>query len=61
LAEHSKGSKGNRPRNTVTRLLEEVIDPSAGEIDSLKAALDDLTVKVNRLAALHAKARKPTS
>jgi hypothetical protein len=45
----------------VTRLLEEVIDPSAGEIDSLKAALDDLTVKVNRLAALHAKARKPTS
>ncbi|MDQ3945145.1 MAG: hypothetical protein M3357_08370 [Actinomycetota bacterium] len=53
--------KGKRRRNTVTRLLEDVIDPSAREIDSLKAALDDLTVKVNRLAALHAEARKPAS
>lgn len=61
MAEHAKGSKGSRRRNTVTRLLEDVIDPSAAEIDSLKTALDDLTVKVNRLAALHAEARKPAS
>lgn len=60
MAEQPKGSKGKRRRNTVTRLLEDVIDPSAVEIDSLKSALDDLTVKVNRLAALHAEARQPT-
>jgi hypothetical protein len=54
-------AKGQRRRNTVTRLLEDVIDPSAREIDSLKSALDDLTAKVNRLATLHAEARKPAS
>lgn len=54
-------SKGKRRRNTVTRLLEDVIDPSAREIDNLKSALDDLTVKVNRLATLQAEARKPAS
>ena len=61
MAELAKGQKGKRRRNTVTRLLEDAIDPSAAEIDTLKAALDDLTVKVNRLAALHAETRKPRS
>lgn len=54
-------AKGQRRRNTVTRLLEDVIDPSAREIDNLKSALDDLTANVNRLATLQAEARKPAS
>ena len=36
-------------------------DDEAREMDELKAALDDLTAKVNRLAALQKDARKASS
>jgi polyhydroxyalkanoate synthesis regulator phasin len=36
-------------------------DTSAREMDDLKSAIDDLTAKVNRLAALQAEARKHNS
>jgi hypothetical protein len=84
---------GKRRRNSITRLLEDVVDDakdlvddvvdrgkdverdgrkavrkmvkdddrsgnSAREIDDLKSALDDLTAKVERLAAMQAEARK---
>ncbi len=90
---------GKRRRNSITRLIEDVVDDakdlvddvvdrakdverdgrktvrravrdddkddggdrSATEIDSLKSALDDLTAKVERLVALQAEGRKPTS
>ena len=84
---------GKRRRNSLTRLIEDVVDDakdlvddvvdrakdvehdgrkavrrvvndngsdqSASEMDDLKSALDDLTAKVNRLAALQAEGRKP--
>jgi polyhydroxyalkanoate synthesis regulator phasin len=88
---------GKRRRNSITRLIEDVVDDakdlvddvvdrakdaerdgrkavrrvvkddddrgdhSAGEMDDLKSALDDLTAKVNRLVALQADARKPNA
>ena len=88
---------GKRRRNSITQLLDDVVDDakdlvddvvdrakdverdsrkavrrtvkdngdradhSAQEMDDLKSALDDLTAKVNRLAALQAEARKPSS
>ena len=36
-------------------------DNTGREIDDLKSALDDLTAKVNRLVAMQADTRKPTS
>jgi hypothetical protein len=36
-------------------------DKATAAIDSLKSAIDDLTVKVNRLVALQAEARKSTT
>lgn len=86
---------GKRRRNSITRLIEDVVDDakdlvddvvdrakdvekdgrkavrravnengdrtdkSAREMDDLKSALDDLTAKVNRLAAMQADGRKP--
>lgn len=84
---------GKRRRNSITRLIEDVVDDakdlvddvvdrakdverdgrkavrravkdddlngrSTNEMDDLKSALDDLTAKVERLAALQAEARK---
>jgi polyhydroxyalkanoate synthesis regulator phasin len=88
---------GKRRRNSITRLIEDVVDDakdlvddvvdrakdvekdgrkavrrvvseddkradtSAREMDDLKSALDDLTAKVNRLAAMQADGRKPNA
>jgi len=85
---------GKRRRNSITRLIEDVVDdakdlvddvvdrakdverdgrraarravkdddrrdgPREREMDDLKSALDDLTAKVERLAAMQAEARK---
>lgn len=84
---------GKRRRNSITRLIEDVVDdakdlvddvvdrakdverdgrraarravkdngsgdPTTREMDDLKSALDDLTAKVERLAAMQAEARK---
>jgi hypothetical protein len=84
---------GKRRRNSITRLIEDVVDDAkdlvddavdrakdverdsrkavrraardngdrgdqAHEMDDLKSALDDLTAKVNRLAAMQAENRK---
>lgn len=47
-------------RRAIRRVLDEDDrgDTSDREIDSLKSAIDDLTVKVNRLAELQAKAAR---
>ena len=87
---------GKRRRNSITRLIEDVVDDakdlvddvvdrakdaerdgrktvrravkdndrrddSAREMEDLKSALDDLTAKVERLAAMQAEARKQNS
>jgi polyhydroxyalkanoate synthesis regulator phasin len=82
---------GKRRRNSITRLIEDVVDDAkdlvddvvdrakdverdgrkavrraakdngdgkSQEMDELKSALDDLTAKVERLAAMQAEARK---
>jgi methyl-accepting chemotaxis protein len=92
--EESLMATGKRRRNSITRLIEDVVDDakdlvddvvdrakdverdgrravrraardgndrtdrSAREIDDLKSALDDLTAKVERLAAMQAEARR---
>ncbi len=63
-------AKRRRQRTSVPRLREDVIHDDDGskaksedkwtaELDSLKAAIDDLTAKVNHLVALQTKVQKP--
>jgi hypothetical protein len=44
-------------RRAVRRVADR--DESAGEMEDLRSALDDLTAKVNRLVAMQAEGRKP--